>query len=318
MSQLSDKNIVLHVGLHKTGTSYLQRHVFPHLPQTRFVYPRHYVPEDQNPITEFAYRMFHVNPTLLDTTDEKQKIDAFIEGLSQPNVLISSEDFFGFYFENYLTHRSNSALLKAVFPAAKVVMVTRRQDKWLESAYKQTLHGGFSTSVNRFLNYKNSTFGDYNVGVYQGPNVGVKDLNWAGFVQYYQQLFGAQNVLVLPYELFVENPNLFLEKFYAFSGLPEFYPEQKEQTNRGYSLLSGTVARVVNKLPMTLKRDLKQVVPRSWHPGEIMRKTVDKWFYIRKDFIGATLAAQIMSLHSENNKKLAEVTGLDLQQYGYY
>ena len=178
------KQIYLHVGLHKTGTSFLQARVFPNLPGVRFVHPVHRLREEAGPVELFFFDMFFRNAACVDMEGHRAAIEAWFETFDEDKVLISSEAIVGWPMENHWNLRTNVDLLAEMFPEAQVLFMTRRQDQWAESAYRQILRSGFSTSIERYLNYKDGAFERYNIGLYHGPNLDARDLDWEKTMKY--------------------------------------------------------------------------------------------------------------------------------------
>ena len=324
-----DKRVILHVGLHKTGTTFLQERVFPVLPGVRFVHPLHEPRPGDGPIEAFFLEMFFRNAAHIDVAAHRARIHDWLAGVPEPTVLVSSEAIVGWPVENHSNFRVNADLLAELFPAAQVILVTRRQDKWVESAYSQVLKAGFSTSIERYLNFRDGRFGRYNIGLYHGPNVDARDLDWGMFDAHYRRRFGEQAVLTLPFELFIADGHEFLRRLYAFMELGEdagVFPDTEERVNTSWSPLAASVARLVNKVPMPVKRALRDRLGKGWHPANLVSETVDR---LRpessqgkgkgkgKKFLPPELGEQLMSLHRENNRRLGERIAVDLSAYGY-
>ncbi|WP_373533182.1 sulfotransferase domain-containing protein [Vampirovibrio sp.] len=304
-----EKEIIIHVGMHKTGTTYLQEHIFPKLDDVYLVSVNTVV----DPIKRFLKHLFSRNVLLLDLGQIKVEIEAFIESLPQNKILISNESLFGFFHENYSHNKMFADYLKLMFPNAKILVTIRRQDDWLESAYKQVIHAGLSISINHFLNYFDGRFHSYASSAYkEGPNIDVRTLELGRFIQNYQHLFSPQNVLVLPFEMLRNEPSRFLSTFYDFAKIKPYFPQSKKMSNRGYSLISAYLALGFNRLTF-LGRGTRKKLLRP-----LLERTIDRWFYIKHQFIKPNIRAEIMKIHQNHNRELAQLTGLNLQQYGYY
>ncbi|MEM6292239.1 MAG: hypothetical protein AAGA54_13270 [Myxococcota bacterium] len=306
--------VVVHVGLHKTATTFLQQSFFPALQGATFVHATHVLPPQPNPIQRFVVELLFRNPATLDVDAHREAIGAFVE--AQPGVtIVSSEALFGWPFENHVNFRPNAELLAEVLPEAKIWLVLRRQDSWLESAYSQVLKQGLSTSPEAFTNYRDGAFGDFNWNIYNGPNLDVRDLDWGPYVRHYQRRFPA-GVLVQPYEAFSADPAAFLGGFCDFAGVPTFVPEKQDRVNAAYSPVSAMTARVVNAIPRDLKLKLKAVVPASAHPAAILNRTLDPLLR-RRAIMPASIKDAALALHRHANAELAAALGIDLAQYGY-
>lgn len=320
---MTQKRIVLHVGLHKTATSFLQERVFPQLPGVAFVHPLHYPQPSDGPIERFMLEVFFRNAACIDLERHRTAIHAWLAEVEQDTVLISSEAIVGWPIENHSNLANNSELLQSMFPNARVILVVRRQDKWVESAYAQLLKAGFSTSIERYVNWNSGTgtFDPYNVGLYNGPNVDARDLDWAGFDRHYRGRFGESAVLTLPFELFADDAPAFLNELYAFLGVdagPQ--PDTRERVNERWSDVTAGLARLVNKVPMPIKRAIRDRVGNQWHPAALFAKTIDPLLPRRKKspFLPEPLARALLELHRPDNQALAERIGRDLGAWGYF
>ena len=308
-------SVVVHVGLHKTATTFLQQSFFPELEGATFVHATHELPQDPTPIHRFIMDLLFRNPAAIDIDGHREAIAAFVD--AQPGVtIVSSEALFGWPFENHVNFRPNAELLAEVLPDAKIWLVLRRQDSWLESAYSQVLKQGLSTSPERFTNFRDGAFGDFNWNIYNGPNLDVRDLDWRPYVRHYQRRFPA-GVLVLPYEGFSRDASEFLGTFCDFAGVPRFVPEERKRVNVAFSPVSAMTARVVNKLPLGLKMGLKKVVPPRAHPAAILNRTLDPLLK-RRPIMPATIKSAALDLHREANADLAAMLALDLAVHGYH
>jgi len=298
------KQIIIHVGMHKTGTTFLQQDVFPRIPGV--YYADRYNKEE--PVTQLIKRMDQ-NPAALDLQQEKQHMEAYINAIDAPVVLISSENLFGYFHASYFNNQYILHVLKTLFPSARIFMSVRRQDEWFESLYRQMLHTGQSLSINQFLNYKNGQFQPwYPSKISQGvTNV---YMDFSQFVLQYRRHFGEDKVLVLPYELLKTDQTAFLQQFYAFFNLETYYPPKNTLKNRSYSLISSYVALLLNRFVSS--GEVKK------HIRHFLQRKLDKWVYIPHSFISEKQRREMMLLHKDNNQRLSELIRIDLSQYGYY
>jgi len=319
---MTAKRIVLHVGLHKTATTFLQERVFPALPGVAFVHPLHYPQASDGPIERFMLEVFFRNAACIDLEQHRAAIHAWLDRVEHETVLISSEAIVGWPIENHSNLANNSALLHAMFPEARVILVVRRQDKWVESAYAQLLKAGFSTSVERYINWnaRERRFEPYNVGLYKGPNVDARDLDWAAFDRHYRQRFGEDAVATLPFELFTDDAPVFLRTLYGFLGVDDGpLPDTRERVNERWSGITAGLAKLVNRVPMPIKRAIRDRVGSEWHPASVFARTVEPLLPKRKHrFFPEEIARALLELHREDNHALAERIGQDLGRWGYF
>lgn len=309
-------DVTIHVGLSKAASTYLQESYFPGVPDALFVHAPYRPPADANPIQQFVYELLFRNPARLDRARFKQEIRAFLQASGHSRVIVSSEALFGTPFQNHSDFCTNTAAIADVFEDPKIWLVLRRQDTWLESTYSQFLKAGLSTTPERFTNYRDGAFSEYR-WVYGGPNLDVRDLDWAPFVEQYRRTFGAQRVLVQPLEQFARDSEAFLDRFCAFAGIASHRAEDVERKNVSLSPVSAFVARAANALPMNVKLRLKKVVPTQMHPALILNRTLDPLLGRRRIF-PESLAAAALDLHRDNNRRLAALLDEDLGAYGYF
>lgn len=142
--------IVLHIGLHKTATRFLQRALFRNLDPSAF----------------------HVNPPALmaalrrairEPGDDTRRVlaaaaEAALAEAGERTLLVSDPGISGDLFNNHDDYADNLALVHSVFPRATVLYFVRRQSDWLHSAYRQMLVKGRSAPIEVFLNFRDGAF----------------------------------------------------------------------------------------------------------------------------------------------------------------
>lgn len=105
------RNVVLHVGPHKTGTSFLQQEIFNKINEANFIRSKI--------ITDL-----HIEVRRLNIISH----EGFSSLAPYHDILCDQEEV--------LDH------LKRLFPEAKVIVGLRNMDSWLRSCYKQYVFGG--------------------------------------------------------------------------------------------------------------------------------------------------------------------------------
>tara|TARA_B100002003_G_C13847553_1_gene415605 strand:- start:98 stop:673 length:576 start_codon:yes stop_codon:yes gene_type:complete len=184
-------------------------------------------------------------------------------------------------------------------------------------------------------------------------SMSVKTLSWYLFAKNYIRLFGEDNVLVLPYELLVDDHVLFIRKVMDFVGMnkPPPFSTMNNQANQNcsvrlkymymllflnYSLsISGMgpirhLFRHIISGPLKKSRFyfLKKMADKiSIH--NCQKFIVGNVFYNRTNylvlnlpltspFMNKEMGAQIIDIHKENNIKLEKLIGIGLKKYKYY
>ena len=120
MAGKKSKEIFFHVGLGKTGSTYLQYKVFPKFKNIHYIQRNKY-----------------------------KKSFRIIRNTNLERYLVSSE--FDVQY-TYQLHR-----IAKEFPEAGIIVVLRRQDSWLASEYRRYVKNGISVNFNEFVDLENDT-----------------------------------------------------------------------------------------------------------------------------------------------------------------
>jgi phage terminase small subunit len=326
---MNNKKTVIHVGLPKTATTFLQLNVFPFIENAFYRGPD----PDANDI-EILKPFIHINVyfphSAFKNTESiknyKKELYEYIqrENILDRNCLFSFESLVGSNFHSFNNQDENIKTMKEIFPEGKILFVFRKQDEWIESQYNQTfkqsgrfdageLHVAYH-NLNDYIGYKFGKFG-------KSKYINVNALNWYEMIKKYQDNFGFDNVLALPYELFRENPEKFLKIFYDFFEFTPYYPDSYSAVNRSIKRYNFTYYpalniyhRFLDNLPADFQRFLRKN-DRGWVK---FLSSIKKYKDIKNQKLTKKQRELIFEIHSKNNKKLAQLTGFDLSNYGYY
>ncbi len=336
-----DKNIYIHVGMMKTATTYLQKYTFPKLDGDEIYYVK-----TDNEIFEILRELIDSNPHSFDIKKAKKQTEKILSTISQKSILISWEALIGSTYDNFWSHDFIKHSLKSIFNKVFIIMVIRRQDDLVQSLYIQSLQEGYCKSVKRFVNYRNKTFSDYRSTLKFGVNIDIKQLNYNIFYKSYLETFSKENVIVLPYELFKENNNEFMNKLCKFIGTSwdthkDKMVNGKVEANKSYSKISIWLAYLFNRfiikertgigfiLEKPFTRILYGVKNKSKTANllyrffscftlrNFLKNVVDKIIYIKPSPINNQMKAEIMKMHNIDNKKLGSSINMNLSDYGY-
>lgn len=122
-------NLVLHIGLHKTGTTFLQKNVYPYIKEIDFL----------------GNKFYH---TSLAKNEQQVKLLSN-EGLAGSPY--KHPDFFEQFKKNILYFES-------IFNQPSYVICFREPSSFIQSIYKQHLHEGGDKSFEEFLSLSNKSF----------------------------------------------------------------------------------------------------------------------------------------------------------------
>ena len=303
----SEAQYIFHIGMPKTATSYLQKNFYPNL--NLHYLGKHYDSKSRD--REFAKifaELFAMQPF-----GDREKIYNRIKEM-MPNsgkILYSNELMSGTSRINFLNAYQISLHLKECFNNPKIIFVIRRQDSFIESIYRQAIRGGYSGSIKSFINYKRGKYHRSSPG--KGGWMDIYSLDYLSWIEHYRNLFGEENILILPYERLKAEKEAFLKDITDFIGVEYIEPKKSEQTNKADSYLLLNMMRLAN---LCLSKRIQNRV------NDIL--FIDKFFSLlnylpfEKRFLSKDMAKEIISFHSDSNQELSKRYNLSLQRYGYF
>lgn len=310
---MTDRTIpLIHVGYPKALSSWMQKWLFT--PQNGFC----------KTLDSLTLQLF-----LIDATPFTFKTDKAMSWVEKslretPNSanlqqLITGESLVGHTHCGGYNAKINADRLKELCPQAKILIVVREQKATIRSLYKTFVIWGMPHSIDRILKPVEPNL---------SPQFHLDFLRYDLLVAYYQQLYGKDQVLVLPYELFADDGAGFLRKIFDFCAIENAEEKIKKlpinrKVNRGQTLVNLLIERWRNYFFLSTpfnyaglfkptEAGLKKRIARS--KNNPFPSFMDNWFESRfKQKVDAQCAGQF----AESNRQLQKITGLDLKKYGY-
>jgi Sulfotransferase family len=309
---------LIHIGYHKTGSSWLQRFVFAGKAGagfTRFSKGR------DGPINTLI-----VSPNALDFDAQaaRTEFSELIRGADERGLspVVSSERLSGHPFTGGYDSKDLAERLAAVFPDGRVLIVIREQREAVLSTYRQYVKAGGPWSLRQFLDPPVDT--RTRIRLFDPSHFAYHRL-----IETYQRLYGAERVLVLPYELLRSEPGRFVTSIAQFAGpaLPEGFVESLPVDVRP-NLASSTAAtrskRIVNRL--VARSDLNPApVIAAPRLESLARRRIDFVDRLIPSFISSRLERRdreavdraVSDRFEDSNRATSELCRLDLAGYGY-
>ena len=229
----------LHIGLHKTGTKFLQHKVFSKLSSGNLVY---------NPQVLDQRLLDYIRADAIDRPAALARLQSahreLLEGNPCTKILLSREAMSGNLFSAYRDWDEHTEAINAAFPDSEVLVVLRFQSDWLESCYRESVHEHHYQSIKQFLSFDESR------GVFTAPANDVNDhgmahldalrLDYSQMLRRLFELFGRERVHVFFFEELKMDPNRFVSSILSAMGVEEQVASTRSsnQPNRGYSALS--------------------------------------------------------------------------------
>lgn len=301
---------LVHIGFPKALSSWMQKFLFK--PEQGFL----------NVLDSLHTTISVIDPTPF-RFDESLCI-RFIEETLRKNPethnlvpVCSAEALIGNHYCGGFNAKQNADRIKQLFPDARILLIVREQRQLMRSLYKTMIVWGMPHTIKRLLNPRDASL---------APQFNLDFLRFDLATAYYQQLFGRENVLVMPYEAFIEAPKQFTRQIFqhancsptaAFERLP-----WKKRVNKNQPLASLYLQRLQNLLlssPFNYAGPLASTEERVYQRIKRSKSNplpafTNNWF--EDDFrqtVGSAFAGQFAS----SNSRLQQLTGLDLAAYGY-
>ncbi len=194
--------LLIHVGYPKTASTWLQSFLF--------------AGEASNiqlaaPIDEVRDNLIRPFPLWYEPNTVARRFEERVDALRQQgsvpvvsNELLVGHPVSGGHDSTVLAHR-----LHSLWPDAKILIVVRKQDAMLLSLYKEYVRNGGYLTLSQYM---------FPPGSDRQPTFDFRYLEYDRLVQFYTQLFGSENVLVLAFEEFVRHRLSFCNELLSFAG----------------------------------------------------------------------------------------------------
>lgn len=170
--RFDDVRLILHLGLHKTGSTHLQRSFVQHadgLGAADILFPETGFTDHHNIATKTAATPGHMGliPAIRTSNDAvRQALEAEVRASGKKTVVISCENLC-FPYATQEERESRVALADAffsAFPNRQIVSVIRRPDQYIESMYKERVvnpGAGETRNILEFVNEHRETLLDH-------------------------------------------------------------------------------------------------------------------------------------------------------------
>ncbi len=178
LEERDDLKVYIHIGLPRTGTTWLQKKVFPKLTDVKL-------------FTKYNTTHNRLNPLFCNLKSEKIN-------------LISTESLSGFTGlmkdkKNMVNRFEKAKILKKIYPNASIILVLRDKNGWTKSMYKRYIHKSYRDFA---------TFNEYK------ESIDEYDLDFESYVILLKSLF--DDVLVLDFNLLKNDNRRFVKEICDF------------------------------------------------------------------------------------------------------
>jgi hypothetical protein len=309
--------VLVHVGYHRTGSSWLQKNVF--LEKTTGLWWTGKSKDDDPVRRLITARWSEFNPEKL-----RRRFDHRFDQIREHGLVpvVSFERLSGHPCSGGYDSAEIASRLHQVLPEGRILIVIREQQDAIHSNYKRYVRAGGTGSLEQFVFPPTTS----NLRV---PLFDFRHFEYHHLIRRYRKLFGEDAVLVLAFEQFREDPRTFVAEIGRFAGRPltdevlDSLPyDEHEQLGLSQSefvllrRLNRLVRSEVNPVPLVdldrhsgLKNFVQHRAVGTVVPGALVRRSEDS---LRRE-----LAQVADGRYAESNRLTAELTGLDLAGFGY-
>lgn len=308
---------LIHIGYHKTGTTWLQKLVFSN-PDLGFISPVS--------TADLLARIVAPNPLDYYHEDCQPMVEEALQTAAARGLVpvFSAERFSGSPHAGGFDSKIVAERLCQLFADARVLIVIREQKSSILSCYKQHVRTGGAISLRAYIDLPERM-------QLQIPLFSFDHFKYHRLIKLYYSLFGQENVLVLPYELFVAHPAEFTQQLFSYAGAPDTGKKLgkkrfERHINQSLSPFELQVRRSMNAW-VGSRNQLNQHSPFPLHPDRISklyalvnkldrlvpasynRRVNQRW--------EQTVSSVVGDRFKESNRLTAELTGIDLASWGY-
>ena len=314
-------NILIHIGYQKTGSTWLQHCLF--VRENSVFEP---LSEKEKGASNLASHFFRglddnvLSPFDLNEDGIRKQLGDYLNANPIPDhkvPVLSNERLAGNAHAGGFDAVNIANRLKNVFPGGKILITVREQKSFMLSIYFEYLNKGGTMSLKKYLSTR-----------YDGkrPFFSPHHMDYLHLVKYYMQLFGAENVCVLPFELFQRKPEDFIARIGKLVGkevlINHLKVEDKiNQTQKHFakyylkSLNRLRFSNSLNNFSQLKRRPTAKAakafvtlfsffIPKSWNQTlkSKMRREIEYWAGDR---------------YANSNRELSRLIGVDLSEFDY-
>lgn len=287
--------MIVHIGFHKTGTTFLQNNVFTKIEGIKYYSHMHCATffKDIMMKSNFEFRLSENKYNLI----EKE--------------LYSFESLVGIFGLGYNAYEIARNLKDIGFK--KIIISIRNQKSCFESIYRQYIQQGGVMKPKDFFDEKNKFFRwDY--------------LNYHCLISYYIELFGVENIFIILQENLLKKTSLVVENLSTFVGHDILYIDQAKssKSNKSLSSLSIKILRFINHFTYNEYRPSNILCNRitTWKFQYILQKWIDPFFLSKisknKKMVSSDIIKRVDNYYQKDNKKLSSFFDLELDKMDYF
>jgi hypothetical protein len=295
--------VLIHIGYHKTGTTFLQSGLFASS-DAGFASPWPHV-DLRNEIvlcSDFDWDASAVHRRF-QTGRETASLAGLVPVMSDERL--SGSAHAGGYDSARTAHR-----LAEAFPDARILIGVREQADAIYSTYQQYVRNGGGATAEKYMQPRHQA---------EMPQFRFEHWEYDRLIALYQGLFSPDRVLVLPYELLRTNPQDWADRIRGLVGMPSA-PLVEGDRYRSLSAMGIAAKRQANRF--LFRGALNPAAPLYVKNLESRFERLDhlwpeRWSARIQDRTRAVIEREAARRYGRSNRETATLTGLALGPLGY-
>jgi hypothetical protein len=299
---------IVHIGFHKTGTTWFQDCVYPRVRNLRYV-----------PRARTQAALLEPSAFAFDAAEAARQLE-----LASGPVILCEENLSGYPHNGGLHGFLTQAVaqrIRATLPEARIVVFLRAQHEMIAACYQQYVRGGGTFSSQRYL-WPSDWLRGAQSQTFKIPRFSFDHFEYDRVIAHYSALFGAGRVHVYPYEALQRDARALLERFAKDLELElDLASVPMDKRNPSYSPAVLALTRVLNRFTARTVNE-----KRYW-------VHVPQWYSVRRrivellnrgstraspeDVLGAQALAWIRQRYWESNRRLEQLVRWSPAELGY-
>lgn len=303
---------LIHIGYHKSATTWFQQVVYPRAENARYVERR------------VVRRAFLEDSALHWQAETAARI---LDPENGTRLILCEEGLSGYLHNGGLfgcLSKDVAHRLHAALPDADIVVFIRRQPEMIAACYAQYIRGGGTFSVNRYLWPKRYLSHGAESRYDKVPRFSFDHFEYLPLIRHYATLFGRDRVHVFPFETLHEDTDRVLDEFETrFDLRIDRRNLEDGRRNVSYHLWLMPIARFLNLFTRRTVLDKHYLVhlpywysARRWLLETLNRLPLGSSPPAAR-LLGAENMDYIRERYRDTNRRLAEEFDLPLAHHGY-
>lgn len=310
---LSNPRLLIHIGYPKTASGWLQRGIFQDT-TAGFLAP-------WGGLSGEASVQFIIPNAFRFSAESVRKVfEPGLQEAARQNLVpvLSNEHLACNQIRGRYHGKEAADRLYATFPEARILVFIREQKSMILSSYRQYIRGGNgeTATIQQFIGAETKPAFE--------PTCRLDYLEYDLLIAYYQNLFGSENLLVLPFELIKIQPEDVLKEIIDFAEAKEINPTSITYPSKNVALKAGTLA---------VKRRLNHIIKEpnfggsertlNWRIVDKISKTIDSIPFLDGFHQGIEndwkqfIAEYVGDYFRLSNQRTSQLIGMNLADFGY-